>query len=151
MPGQSGEKTEKATPKKRREQRKEGNVATSKDVTVVVSLFLCFYCLPMFFPTIFKTLMDSMVLYISAVGSVYVLSSGVLQEIGMKSVEVLVKCIIPLGLIAIAVAVIVTGVQTKFLITMKPVGFKLKNLNPLNGIKKLFSVTNLVELLKAAL
>lgn len=92
-----------------------------------------------------------MVLYISAVGSVDELSLGVLQEIGMKSVEVLVKCIIPLGLIAIAVAVIVTGVQTKFLITMKPVGFKLKNLNPLNGIKKLFSVTNLVELLKAAL
>lgn len=34
---------------------------------------------------------------------------------------------------------------------MKPVGFKLKNLNPLNGIKKLFSVKNLVELFKAAI
>ncbi len=39
----SDEKTEKATPKKRRDQRKKGNVATSKDVIAVASLVGCFY------------------------------------------------------------------------------------------------------------
>ena len=151
MPGEAGEKTEKATPKKRREQRREGNVATSKDVIVVVSLFVCFYCLQIFFPTIFKSIRDITVLFISAVGSVEELSLGVLQEIGMESVSILVKCIIPLGLIAMVVAIVMTGIQTRFLFTMKPLGFKLKNLNPLNGIKKLFSAKNIIELLKAAL
>ena len=117
MPGEAGEKTEKATPKKRREQRKEGNVATSKDVIVVVSLFVCFYCLQIFFPTIFKSIRDITVLFISAVGSVEELSLGVLQEIGMESVSILVKCIIPLGLIAMVVAIVMTGIQTRFLFT----------------------------------
>ena len=69
----------------------------------------------------------------------------------MESVSILVKCIIPLGLIAMVVAIVMTGIQTRFLFTMKPLGFKLKNLNPLNGIKKLFSAKNIIELLKAAL
>lgn len=151
MPGGAGEKTEKATPKKRREQRKEGNVATSKDVIVVVSLFVCFYCLQILFPSIFKSIRDITVLLISSVSSVDELSWGILQELGMESVDVLVKCIIPLGLISMAVAIVVTGVQTRFLFTMKPVKFKLSKMNPLNGIKNLFSSKNLVELLKAAL
>ena len=151
MPGGAGEKTEKATPKKRREQRREGNVATSKDVIVVVSLFVCFYCLQILFPMIFESLRDITVLLISAVSSVDELSQGVLQELGMESVEVIVKCVIPIGLISMVVGIVMTGIQTRFLFTMKPVGFKLKNLNPLNGIKKLFSVKNLVELFKAAI
>lgn len=151
MPGGAGEKTEKATPKKRREQRREGNVATSKDVIVVVSLFVCFYCLQILFPMIFESLRDITVLLISAVSSVDELSQGVLQELGVESVEVIVKCVIPIGLISMVVGIVMTGIQTRFLFTMKPVGFKLKNLNPLNGIKKLFSVKNLVELFKAAI
>lgn len=151
MPGESGEKTEKATPKKRREQRKEGNVATSQDVIVVVSLIVCFYCLQAFFSTIYESLRDIMVLLISSVSSVEELSFGVLQELGWKSAGLLAKCILPIGLIAMAVGIVITGIQTRFLFTMKPVGFKLKNLNPLNGIKKLFSAKNLIELLKAAL
>jgi flagellar biosynthetic protein FlhB len=151
LPGGAGEKTEKATPKKRREQRREGNVATSKDVIVVVSLFVCFYCLQILFPMIFESLRDITVLLISAVSSVDELSQGVLQELGMESVEVIVKCVIPIGLISMVVGIVMTGIQTRFLFTMKPVGFKLKNLNPLNGIKKLFSVKNLVELFKAAI
>ena len=151
MPSGSGEKTEKATPKKRREQRKEGNVATSKDIIVVASLFACFYSLQAFFPTIYKSLRDMMVYLISLVSGVDVLSLGTLQHIGMKCVESLVICIIPIGLISMAVGVIATGIQTRFLFTMKPVGFKLKNLNPLNGIKKLFSAKNVIELFKAAL
>ena len=53
MAGDSGEKTEKATPKKRRDQRKEGNVFQSKDVVTVVSLFGSFYIVKLLFPTIY--------------------------------------------------------------------------------------------------
>ncbi len=151
MPSGSGEKTEKATPKKRREQRKEGNVASSKDVIVVVSLFGCFYCLQIFFPMMYEQLRDILVYLISSIGNTDELSLGVLQQIGMLSVNLLVRCILPLGFISMLIAIVATGVQTRFLFTMKPVGFKLKNLNPLNGIKKLFSAKNIIELLKAAL
>lgn len=151
MAGGAGEKTEKATPKKRREQRREGNVPTSQDVIVVVSLFGCFYFLQMYFPVIYKSMRNMMIYLISSISTVDSLSLGILQEIGMASVAELSKCIFPIGVISMAIGILVTGIQTRFLFTMKPVGFKLKNLNPLNGIRKLFSVKNIVELLKAAL
>lgn len=151
MPAGSGEKTEKPTAKKRREQRKEGNVASSKDVIVVVSLFVCFYCLQAFFPGIYKSVRDMMIFLISLIGEMDFLSMGTLEQLGIKSMELVAKCILPIGVISMAVGIIATGVQTRFLFTMKPVGFKLKNLSPLNGIKKMFSAKNFVELLKAAL
>ncbi len=43
MAGDSGSKTEKPTAKKRRDQRKEGNVFQSKDVVTVLTLFGSFY------------------------------------------------------------------------------------------------------------
>ena len=151
MAGGAGEKTEKATPKKRREQRREGNVATSKDVIVVVSLLGCFFFLQMYFPVIYKSMRNMMIYLISSISTVEDLSWGTLQEIGMASTVELSKCIFPIGVISMAIGILVTGIQTRFLFTMKPVGFKLSKLNPLNGIKGLFSTKNIVELLKAAL
>lgn len=147
----AGEKTEKATPKKRRDQRKKGNVASSKDVIAVASLIGCFYSLQLLFPTIYRYLRENMIFLISSVAGIDELSLGTLQQIGMKSAEVLAVCIFPLGLISMAIGIIATGIQTRFLFTMKPVGFKMSNLSILKGIKRLFSVKNLVELLKAAL
>ena len=37
------DKTEEATPKKKRDERKKGNIFQSRDVTVAVSIFVCFY------------------------------------------------------------------------------------------------------------
>jgi len=151
LAGGAGEKTERATPKKRREERKEGRVASSKDVIVVVSLFGCFYFLQIYFPTIFRSMRNMMVYLISSISSVEELSLGMLQELGMTSAKELSKCIFPIGVISMAIGIIVTGIQTRFLFTMKPVKFNLKKLNPLNGIKNLFSAKNIVELLKASL
>lgn len=147
----SDEKTEKATPKKRRDQRKEGNVASSKDVIAVASLIGCFYCLQMLFPMIYESLRDTMIFQISAVESIEELSLGNLQMLGMKAVTVLSKCIFPLGVISLAIGVIATGIQTRFNVTTKPLKFKLSKLNPLKGLKNMFSLKQVVELLKAVI
>lgn len=147
----SEEKTEKATPKKRRDQRKEGNVASSKDVIAVASLIGCFYCLQILFPMIYESLRDTMIFQISAVESIEELSLGNLQMLGMKAVTVLSKCIFPLGVISLAIGVVATGIQTRFNVTTKPLKFKLSKLNPLKGIKNMFSLKQVVELLKAVI
>ncbi len=147
----SDEKTEKATPKKRRDQRKEGNVASSKDVIAVASLIGCFYCLQMMFPMIYKTLRESMVFMVSSVADIEELSLGNLQLLGMKSVVALSKCIFPLGVISLTIGVVATGIQTRFNFTTKPMKFKLSKLNPLKGIKNMFSAKQVVELLKAVI
>ncbi len=145
------EKTEKATGKKRNDQRKEGHVAKSKDVVTVVSLVGVFLCLRLLFPMMVESLQGALVYHISAISARNRLTFGAQQEIGWQAVWILLKCIIPLGLISIAFAVISTGVQTKFLFTMKPLKFKLSKLNPIKGIKGLFSVKQLVELLKSSI
>ncbi len=147
----SEEKTEKATPKKRRDQRKEGNVASSKDVIAVASLIGCFYCLQLLFPAIYESLRETMIFQISAVESIEELSLGNLQMLGMKAVTVLSKCIFPLGVISLAIGVVATGIQTRFNVTTKPLKFKLSKLNPLKGLKNMFSLKQVVELLKAVI
>ena len=147
----SEEKTEKATPKKRRDQRKEGNVASSKDVIAVASLIGCFYCLQLLFPAIYETLRDTMIFQITAVAEIDELSLGTLQMLGMKTVKALAKCIFPLGVISLTIGVVATGIQTRFNVTTKPLKFKLSKLNPLKGIKNMFSAKQVVELLKAVI
>ena len=121
MAGDSGEKTEKATPKKRRDQRKEGNVFQSKDVVTVVSLFGSFYILKLLFPKIYETVRAFMIDFIGFAGTVTDTSQGKINEIGMMVVMAVVQTILPLLLATGALAVVATGVQTKFLVSGKSV------------------------------
>lgn len=147
----AGEKTEKATPKKRRDERKEGHVASSKDVVIVVSLLGIFFCMERLFPMIYRAVRQNMIQSIESIAVIEELSMGNLQDIGKKAVDVVAVAAVPVGVIAMALGIIATGVQTRFIFTMKAARFKLSNLNILKGVKKLFSMKNLVELLKGIL
>ena len=152
MPGgDAGEKTEKATPKKRRDQRKEGNVFQSKDVITVVSLFGSFYMLKLLFPKIYETVRAFMIDFIGYAGTVTDTSQGQIDEVARMVVGAVVRTILPLLLISVVLAVVATGVQTKFLVSSKSVRPQLKRLNPISGIKKLFSLQNIIELIKSIL
>lgn len=151
MAGDSGSKTEKATPKKRRDQRKEGNVFQSKDVVTVVSLFGSFYMLKLLFPNIYETVRAFMIEFIGYAGTVTSASQGEINAVAWMVVAAIVKTILPLLLISVVLAVVATGVQTRFLVSSKSVRPKFSRLNPISGIKKLFSLQNVVELVKSIL
>ncbi len=144
-------KTEKATPKKRRDERKEGHVFSSKDVIAVASLLGTFYGLKFLFPTIYREVRENMIYYLNNALFIDELSIPQLRAIGTDAVRVLAEGIFPLGFIAIAVAIVATGVQTRFIFTAKSARFKLSNLSIIKGIKNLFSMKNVVELLKGIL
>lgn len=144
----AGEKTEKATPKKRKDQRKEGNVFQSKDVVTVISLLGSFCCLQLLFPMIYRTLRDCLVQFIGYAGVMEEFGQGDVPKLGVQAGMVVVKGALPILLIGCALSIISTGVQTRFLFTSKAFKPKFSNLNPLNGIKNMFSLKSLVELLK---
>ena len=52
MSGQ--EKTEKATPKRRQDERKKGNIFQSKDLVTVASIAVSFYVLKFWMPYIYR-------------------------------------------------------------------------------------------------
>lgn len=151
MAGDSGEKTEKATPKKRRDQRKEGNVFQSKDVVTVLTLFGSFWILRMMFPKIYETVRAFMIQFLEFTGTVSDISGGQLSGVPMMIVKALVVTILPVLLASLVLAILGTGVQTRFLVSRKSVTPQLKRLNPLSGIKKLFSLQNVIELIKSIL
>ena len=146
--GPGGEKTEKATPKKRRDQRKKGNVFTSKDVATLVSFLMGFYGLKFFFPVIYRNVKAYLLRYLGYMVSIEEFSMGTLQSIGMETMLTIAKVVLPFLAAMVAVGVLGTAVQTRFLFTMETVKPKFSKLNPISGIKRLFSLKNVVELLK---
>lgn len=145
----AGDKTEKATPKKRRDERKKGNVFLSRDAVTAVSLIASFYGLKVFAPTIFTSSQDLIKSYISLAGTKETFTAS---DIAITFVDLgweFIKCAMPLVLISALVAIIVTMAQTRMLVTMKSAAPKFNRINPLNGIKKMFSLRAIIELIKS--
>lgn len=147
MPG-GDSKTEKATPKRRSDERKKGNVFLSKDVITVVTLMGAFLGLKFLFPFMYRTVKEFLFIYIDKMGYMTDLKTGNVQEIINESVITGGKLIIPLILIIIFLVFISTGVQTRFIFTAKNMAPQFSRLSPLKGIKNLFSLKNVIELIK---
>lgn len=141
-------KTEKATPKKRRDARKEGNIFFSSDVITIVGIAGTFYALKVLFPGIYEEVRVFTKELIVMGGGADSSTAGQLSAITQEFISAFLKSALPIMLISIGLAIVGTGAQTKFLFTSKKFSPKLSNISPLQGIKKLFSLKNLVELLK---
>lgn len=141
-------KTEKATPKKRRDERKEGNVFQSTDVVNVVFVLISFYGLKAIFPMLYDTVGGFMKRYIGFAGSVGDISGQTIGKYGTEFIGACVKTVLPFAAICMLVGVVMHGIQTRFLFTSKNFHPKLNRISPLQGIKKLFSLKNVIELAK---
>ncbi len=147
----AGEKTEKATPKRRRDERKKGNVFVSKDAVTAVSLIVSFYALKAFAPTIFSSVREALLKYVDMASTKEEFVMSDIIQVFIDLGLVFIKSAMPMLLVSMAVAIVVTMAQTRLLFTMQACKPKFNRLNPLNGIKKMFSVRGLVELLKSLL
>ena len=144
----AGEKTEKATPKKRKDERKKGNIFLSQDIVTVVSLAGIFYLLKGIFPMIYESMRAFLVQMIDGVSGISSLEGVMSKSLVKEIILILIKTVLPLILTTAVVAILVTGVQTRFLFSSHKIKPKFSNLNPLNGIRKMFAARNLVELIK---
>lgn len=144
-------KTEKATPKKRRDQRKEGNVFFSKDVISVVLVLGLFYILKLSFPVMYESAGRFMIKVLTSAPGTEELTLSVLQHLGAEGMATVVRSAAAVMLSAVILAVLATGIQTRFIFTGKKIMPKFSNLSPLKGIRNLFSMKNLIELLKSVL
>lgn len=148
-----GEKTEKATPKKKQEARKKGQVFQSKELTGAVVLLLLFVSLRIFGGHMYLQLLA----FFKRVLLEYALERDVLFTIPMltrlfvDTLTVIVKVAAPLMGIALITGLFIEYVQVGFLFTVEPIGMKLERLNPFAGFKRIFSMNSAVELVKAVI
>lgn len=153
--GPGGEKTEQPTQKKLTDSRKEGQVAKSKEIGNCVMLMALFLVLKVWVGGLGTNLME---LFQAVYNKIPELakSRGGVDEIGMWNLIKggmgrLLTTMLPIYVIAFLVAFIADLVQVKWKPTARPLKPKLSKLNPIKGIKRLFSKRALVELLKSVL
>lgn len=144
----AGEKTEKATPKRRRDERKKGNIFQSKEVVTVAGLVVTFYGLKFLMPTILSALEKSMTEFIALLETPE-LTPAVVSRLFISGITTFAVATAPLMLLAAITAIIFTIAQTRGLISFKSIAPKFSRMNPLSGIKRLFSINGIVELLKS--
>ena len=141
------EKSEKATPKKRRDQRKEGNVLQSKEIVTAVSVLGIFSAMRLLLGFISETILAYYTQTFEELGSTEV-TVDTIMSIFVDVFTVVMVTVMPVCLIAMALGIIPTIAQTKGLFTMKALKPKFSRLNPFSGIKKLFSLQSIVNILK---
>ncbi len=143
------EKTEKATAKKRQDERKKGNVLQSKDVTTVISLIASFYIIRFFVSGFMSNTVLMFHNQFSRAGTLTVATGQDVMGIFYDFAWNFIITVLPPMLLIMLIPILATGFQTKWIFSTESLKFKFSRLNPLQGIKKFFSLRSLVELGKS--
>jgi type III secretion protein U len=145
---QGADKTEQPTPKKIKDARKEGNVAKSKELTstvLVLGWLVGGWTMMGMMYGRMQALFDES---LRAIGQPFDIA---LHQVGRTAFDTLLWLSLPLLALALFLGLLVEFLQVGPLVTMKKLTPKLDKLNPAEGIKKMFSMDNLVELVKSVI
>lgn len=142
-------KTEKATPKKRRDERKKGNSFQSKDLVSVAMILVGFILLTKMISYIGQRLEVFYVLQANRMVSLYELSIPEAMHVFRDSAIVYALAAMPLLLALAMIAFLVSGAQTQFLFATDLLKFKYSRISFFQGIKRMISVRSVVQLVKS--
>ncbi|MDR2590344.1 MAG: flagellar biosynthesis protein FlhB [Oscillospiraceae bacterium] len=148
---QGGEKTEKATAKKRRDARKKGQVLRSTEVNTTFCAIVMFGLLFMIWPWYVEQMMGVFVTFLSPSSIMQAadgFSANYAAEVLGRVMLSLFGTIFPVLAVAVLAGVLINLVQVRFLFTTQPLKVKFDKLNPVNGFKQMFSPRKLVDLVK---
>lgn len=135
------EKTEQPTDKRRRDSAKKGQTFKSKDLITTLVLLAGIYFLA--HAMSFKSFIE---LY------VMVLQRGTdisINDFLMSLAHVFFEISLPFIAVCCVIGIAATLVQTRFTIATEAIKLNFKALNPVEGIKKIFSIRTVKELVKA--
>jgi flagellar biosynthetic protein FlhB len=137
------DKTEQATPRKREKAREKGQVARNKDITsmaVMGGILMIFYLGG-----------ESFINNLSEMtGEILSMQHGS-NPLHVSRVAIIkgVQIMAPFFLISVVLATVSTVAQGGFV--FKPIKFELSKLNPIEGLKRVFSMKGITEFIKSLL
>ena len=151
--GPGGEKTEPASQKKLDDARKEGNVAKSKEIVNAVGLISSFYFLKFMIGNIgnsimelYKVVYERIPTYASNANEITINSTATILGEVFKQLLMIILPFLAFGFI---IAFLMDCVQIKWMVTSKPLKPKFSKINPIKGVKRIFSKQSLINLLKS--
>jgi flagellar biosynthetic protein FlhB len=150
MSEQAGERTEQATSRRWEEARRKGQVASSREVsaaaamaaTVAVGSFLGAYA--------FGMLIVSMRQWFAQAGSVTV-SQSTLPALAMHGARDILMIAVPFGALLLVIGVAAQIAQSGWMWSTERLQWDPARLNPINGLKRLFTLRAFMELPKSFL
>jgi len=143
------DKTEKATPRRRRKAREEGQIAFSKDLEMGLVFLATLVLMRFLIPVVYTSVMKIVAFYTSLPNRGFFNSIDDLGGMFFEQFSDLVIALVTILLSSFGVAIAVGMMQTKGLFVLKNAfKFDLNKINPLNGFKRMFSLKSVVELLK---
>lgn len=142
----SGDRTEKPTPKRLRDARKDGDVPKSRELTSTVLVLAWLLMVMLAMPTIHARLGG---LFDTVVGDFNQPFGQALHHAGLATLEVFLWLTVPFLLGAMAVGVLVEFLQVGPVFAPKKIKPDASRVNPAEGMKRIFSQENLVEVIKA--
>ncbi len=142
-------KTEKATPKKKRDERKKGNAFQSRDVISVVVLIIGFVLISKLGSFIMIQIKGLYLKELANMGGLYELTIPACLQIMKEAVLVFFITTIPIILVLAITGIVMTGAQTGFLVSGELLKFKYSRISIIEGFKRMLSVRSLVQLVKS--
>lgn len=145
-----GEKTEEPSQHRIDEFRKKGDVASSRELTSVLVLAACLMTLSLSLVFIYEEFTKYVEwLYTLDIASAYTEKS--LQTITVRTFTVALKCGAPVMMTALCVGILVQVAQIGFLYSPDILELNFDRVNPLKGVKKLFSMQSIFETVKGVI
>lgn len=146
----SQEKTEKATPRKRQKAREKGQVFSSKDLVAAIIIITGFVLIKVIGPYVFNNLLD----LFKDIFQNYLHRDDIfdIQVIHKFLIELLIlsnKLVIPLLFGLACMSIFANLLQTGLVFNTQSIFPDLNRINPLEGIKRIFSKKSIVELFKS--
>ena len=152
--GPGGEKTEEPTSKKLSDARSEGQVARSREVTNAAMLLALFLLMKFWVGSMGEGFISFFQNIYSQIPEYVKMYDGYIQDITWRAIFIrsltrILALIGPIFFIGFLLAFVTNLVQVKWKPTTKPMKPKFSKMNPVSGIKRLFSINSLVELVKS--
>ncbi len=142
----SGSKTEKPTPKKIRDARKKGDIAKSRDVTNTLLLLMGVGLFWQLGPVLGNRLQGFTALVLEqSPTALHDNLSGIINEATFLLISVVAAVVLPIVIFGILCEFLQTGAM----FALEKVQPKLSNLDPVSGLKRMFSTDSFVELVKS--
>lgn len=147
----SGEKTEKASAKKKRDARKKGEVHKSQDFGSSLMLFILFGALKLGYDDFIAGLSQFVTLKMSghAVSAASAISAPLILQGYKDTLFTALPLVLPLMLLAMAGGALIDVVQTGPLFVPAKLKPDFKRISPIQGFKRIFSLHTLVGLVKS--
>jgi flagellar biosynthetic protein FlhB len=148
MAGSAGDRTERATPKRREEARKRGQVARSREVNTGAGLLATFALLSFLGGWLLTGFAEIMSRTLAGAGDADPITPSEGWKVMMGVGNDTLRLTAPFAITGLVVGILASAIQVKPGITPSVLKPRFSVINPVSGVKRLFSPRSLVSIVK---